>query len=72
MSASWTRDDYLNQAADKIVIGNVDYDIDCKYELIELHAEDIMKDLIIPNSCCRKMKDGTTRHIDNRKLSHFK
>ena len=50
MPAYWSRDDCLNHVADEVAIGNVDFDIDCKYGLIELQAEEIMKDLLIPNS----------------------
>ena len=52
--------DFLNHVADKVAIGNVDFGIDCLYELIELQAEDIMKDLILPNSWHLQMKDRTT------------
>ena len=60
MSANWSRYDCLNHVADKAAIGNVDFDIDCQYELIELQAENIMTDLILPNSWSLQMKDGTT------------
>ena len=50
MSAIGSRDDCLNHVADKVAIGNVDFDINCQYELIELQAEDIIKDLILSNS----------------------
>ena len=75
MSANWSKDDCLNHIADKVVIGNVDFDIDCQYELIELQAEDIMKDLILPNSWSLQNKSGTTpilvgmqKQIDNWRL----
>ena len=60
MSADWSRDDCLNHVADKVVIGNVDFDKEYQYELIELQVENIMKDLILPNSWSLQMKDGTT------------
>ena len=60
MSANWSRDDCLNHVADKVAIGNVDVDIDCQNELIELQAEDIMKGLIVPNRLILQMKDDTT------------
>ena len=60
MSANWSRYDCLNRVADKIATSKVDYDIDCQYEIIELQAEDIIRDLIIPNSWSLQMKDGTT------------
>ena len=73
MSANWSRDDCLNHVADKVTIGNVDFDIDCQYELIELQAE--MMDLIQPNSWSLQMKDGSTpilasfqQQIDNWRL----
>ena len=50
MSATWLRDDCLNHIADKAALGKVDVDIDCQYKIIELQAEDIMKDIILPNS----------------------
>ena len=59
MSTKWSKDDCLNHVADKIAIGNVDFDIDCQYEHIELQAEDIMKDIIIPDGWCLQMKDST-------------
>ena len=75
MPANWSRDDCLNHVADKIPIGNVDSGINCQYELIELQAEAIMKDLIIPNSWYLQMKEGTTpimadfqQQIENRRL----
>ena len=49
MSSNWSRDDCLNYAVDKVAIGNVDFDIDYQYELIELQAENTMQDLILPN-----------------------
>ena len=50
----------MNNVADKVAIGNVDFDIDCQYEFIEVQAEDIMKDLLTPNSWSLNLKDGTT------------
>ena len=60
MSANGSRADCLYHVADKIAIGNVDFDIGCKYELIKLQAEDIMKDLIAPDSWNMQVQDGTT------------
>ena len=57
MSANWSRDDCLDHFADKVAIVNVDFDIDCRYELIELQAEDIVKDLLTPDSWSLHMKD---------------
>ena len=60
MSANWSREDYLNHVADKVAIGNVNFDIDCQFKLIEFQEEDLMKDLILPNNWNLQMKDGTT------------
>ena len=75
MSANWSRDDCRNHVADKMATGQEDYGIDCQYELKELQAEDIMKDLIKPSSWRLHMKDGTTsisagiqQQIDNWRL----
>ena len=38
----------------------INFDIDCQHELIELQAEEIMKDLIQPNSWSLQIKDGST------------
>ena len=50
MSVNWSRDNCLNHVADKAAIGKVNFDIDYQHQLIELQAEDIMKDPIQPNS----------------------
>ena len=78
MSANWSRDDCPKHVANKIATGKVDFDIDCQYELIELQAKDIKKDLIIPNSWSLQMKDGTTpisaglqQKIDNWRLDKY-
>ena len=60
MSANCSRDSCLNHVADKITKCQVNFDIECQYELIELQVEDIMKDLIIPNSWRRQMENRTT------------
>ena len=62
MSANRSRDDCLNHVADKITTGQINLDIDCQYELKELQAEDIMKDLILPNSLSLQMKDANYPH----------
>ena len=59
MSANWSSDDCLNHLADRVATGQVDIDIACQYELIELQAEEIMNTLIIPHSWRLQMKDGT-------------
>ena len=59
LSSNWSRNDRLKHVADKIATGNVEFDIDYQYELMELKAEDIMKDLLIPNGWSLQMKDGT-------------
>ena len=78
MSANWSRDDCLNHVADKVAMEKEDFDIDCQHELIELQAEDIMKDLMQPNSWSQQMKDGTTpilagiqQQIDNWRLINY-
>ena len=76
--ANWSRDDCLNHVADKFATGNVEFDIDCQYELRVLQAEDITKDLILPNSWSLQMKDGTNpilagiqHQIDNWRLTTY-
>ena len=54
MSVNWSRDDCLNHVADTVAIGNVDFDIDCQYELIHHKGPEQ------PNSWSLQMKDGTT------------
>ena len=60
MAANWARDERLSHVTDKVAMGKVDFDIDCQNQLIELRVEDVMKDLIQPNSGNLQTKDGTT------------
>ena len=60
MSAKWSRDVCLNHVADRVAEGLTDFYIDCRYNLIQLHAEDIMENLIPPNSWALNMNDGST------------
>ena len=60
LEANWSRDDSLNHVADKIATGEVDFDIDGQYELIELQTEDIMNSLIIPHRWRLQIKDRAT------------
>ena len=38
ISTNRSRDDSLNHVVDKVTIGNVDFDIDCQYELTEVQV----------------------------------
>ena len=55
--------------------GLVDFDIDCKYEFVQVQAEDTMNSLVQPRSWRRNMKDGKIsiladlqQRIDNWRL----
>ena len=53
-------DDCLNHVADRVAEGLTYSDIDCQYNLIQLHVEDITESLMVPNSWTLNMKDRTT------------
>ena len=50
MSANWSRDDCLNHVADRVPGGLTNFDIDYKYNFIQLQAVDIMESLILPKN----------------------
>ena len=56
MSANWSRDDCLNHVAG----GQVVFDIDCKYELLQIQTQNVMNILVLQHSWMLNMKDGTT------------
>ena len=60
MSANRSRDDCFNHVADRVAVGLVDFDIHCKYELVQVQAEDVMNSLVLPHNWRLGMKDGTT------------
>ena len=60
MSANWSRDDCLNRVADRVAEGQVDFDIDCKYESLQVQAKNVMNSLVLPHSWMLNMKDETT------------
>ena len=60
MSANWSRDGCLNHVAGRLARGLADYDIDFKYEFVQVQAEDVMNSLVLPQSWRLDMKDGTT------------
>ena len=51
----------LSHVSDKIAKGKVDFDIDCQYQLIELQAEDITKDLLILKTGAFRWRTEPTR-----------
>ena len=57
MSVKWPTDDCRNHEADRVDTSQVNFDIDCLYEFIELQAEDIVNSLIIAHSLSLYLKD---------------
>ena len=60
MSANWLTDDCLHRVAGRDALGLVDFDINCKYEFLQIQAADAMDSLVVPHRWRLNTKEDTT------------
>ena len=55
--SSWSRVDCLNHIA--VRVSSEQVEIDCRYDFVQIKADDIIHALATPHSCTLRIKDGS-------------
>ena len=72
------RDEGLNHVAGRVAAGQVDFNIDCQFQFIQVDAKGKMQSFAIPHNCRLSKKNGTNpilvrlqRQIDSSRIAAY-